>query len=270
MPAPLLQIDAFSNRPFGGNPAAVCLLERPADANWMQRVAAEMNLAETAFVVPGDGAFGLRWFTPTVEVGLCGHATLASAHALWETGRVPPTKAIAFQTQSGVLTAERDGDRIAISLPVRPVVECQMPAGLVEALGATPKTVTSTLNGDGGTAHGNMLLEFADEATVRGLAPRFLLLKELPFGVIATARAAHAPYDFVSRYFATPYGIDEDPVTGSAHCSLAPYWATVLRKTRFVAWQASARGGELQVALQGDRVRLGGYAVTVLKGELTA
>ena len=270
MAVPLLQIDAFSKQPFGGNPAAVCLLDRPADATWMQRVAAEMNLAETAFVVPGESAFGLRWFTPTVEVGLCGHATLASAHALWESGRVALTKAIAFQTASGILTAERDGDRIAISLPVRPVVEIETPAGLIEALGATPRVVTSTVNAEGGTAYGNVLLEFADEATVRGLTPRFTLLKDLPFGVIATARAARAPYDFVSRYFATPYGIDEDPVTGSAHCSLAPYWSGVLRKTRFVAWQASARGGELQVALQGDRVRLAGYAITVLKGELTA
>jgi len=139
MAVPLLQIDAFSKQPFGGNPAAVCLLDRPADATWMQRVAAEMNLAETAFVVPGESAFGLRWFTPTVEVGLCGHATLASAHALWESGRVALTKAIAFQTASGILTAERDGDRIAISLPVRPVVEIETPAGLIEALGATPR-----------------------------------------------------------------------------------------------------------------------------------
>jgi PhzF family phenazine biosynthesis protein len=270
MPAPLFQVDAFANRPFGGNPAAVCLLERPADAGWMQCVAAEMNLAETAFVVPSDGAYGLRWFTPTVEVGLCGHATLASAHALWESGRVAPTKTIAFQTLSGVLTAERDGDRIAITLPVRPVIECEAPDGLVEALGAAPKVVTTTVSGEGSTAHGNMLLEFADEATVRGLTPRFGALKDFPFGVIATARAARAPHDFVSRYFAAPYGIDEDPVTGSAHCSLAPYWAGILRKTRFVAWQASARGGELHVALQGDRVRLAGYAVTVLKGELTA
>jgi PhzF family phenazine biosynthesis protein len=268
MNAPLLQIDAFSNRAFSGNPAAVCLLDQPADAGWMQQVAAEMNLAETAFVVPGESAFDLRWFTPTVEVGLCGHATLASAHALWETGRVAKTKMIAFQTLSGVLTAERDGDRIAIALPTRAVVECPMPDGLLDALGAAPRVVTVTV--EGGTAHGNVLVEFADEAAVRALTPRFDALRRLTFGVIATARAARAPYDFVSRYFAAPYGIDEDPVTGSAHCSLAPYWATVLRKTRFLAWQASARGGELQVALLGDRVRLSGHAVTVLKGELIA
>jgi PhzF family phenazine biosynthesis protein len=267
MSFPLLQIDAFTSQPFGGNPAAVCLLDAPADPHWMQRVAAEMNLAETAFVVPGSSEFGLRWFTPTVEVGLCGHATLASAHALWETGRVPGGTPIAFQTLSGVLRASRDADRIAISLPTRDVVTCPMPDGLVEGLGATPAVVTMTV--EGGTAHGNVLAEFKDEAAVRGLAPRFEVLRRLSFGVIVTARAARAPHDFVSRYFAAPYGIDEDPVTGSAHCSLAPYWAKALGKTTLLAWQASARGGELHVALQGDRVRLSGHAVTVLRGELT-
>ncbi len=268
MSVDFFQIDAFANRPFGGNPAAVCLLEAPADAQWMQHVAAEMNLAETAFIVPRASDFGLRWFTPTVEVGLCGHATLASAHALWESGRVAPGVPISFQTLSGVLTASRDGDRIAISLPTREVVPCPTPEGLVEGLGATPRVVTVTA--EGGTAHGNVLVEFEDEAAVRRLAPRFEILRRLSFGIIATSRAARAPYDFVSRYFAAPYGIDEDPVTGSAHCSLAPYWAGVLGKTTMLAWQASARGGELHVTLQGDRVRLSGHAVTVLKGELNA
>ena len=266
MSLPLLQIDAFSSRAFAGNPAAVCLLEQPADAAWMQHVAAEMNLAETAFVVPGSGAFGLRWFTPTVEVGLCGHATLASAHALWETGRVPRASAIAFSTLSGVLTAEADGDRIAISLPTRDVEPCPAPDGLIEGLGVTPQAVTVTR--EGGVAHGNVLVELADEDAVRALRPKFEVLRRLSFGVIATARAAGGPYDFVSRYFAAPYGIDEDPVTGGAHCSLAPYWAGRLGKTRFLAWQASARGGELGVTLAGDRVRLAGHAVTVLRGDL--
>lgn len=268
MSVPIFQVDAFASKPFGGNPAGVCLLDAPADAKWMQHVAAEMNLAETAFVVSGAPEFGLRWFTPTVEVGLCGHATLASAHALWESGRVASGAPIAFQTLSGVLTANRDGDRIAISLPTREVVPCPMPEGLVEGLGATPTVVTVTA--EGGTAHGNLLVEFADEASVRALTPRFELLRRLPFGIIATSRAARSRYDFVSRYFAAPYGIDEDPVTGSAHCSLAPYWAGVLGKTTFQAWQASSRGGELQVTLQGDRVRISGHAVTVLRGDLVA
>jgi len=172
MSVPVFQVDAFASRPFGGNPAGVCLLEKPATAEWMQHVAAEMNVAETAFVVPGDKAFGLRWFTPTVEVGLCGHATLASAHALWEAGRVPKAAAIAFETLSGILTAERDGDRVAITLPARRVVPCPMPDGLVEALGATARAVTATVQG--GTAHGNVLVEFGDEAEVRSLTPRFI------------------------------------------------------------------------------------------------
>ncbi len=260
----LLQIDAFTDKPFAGNPAAVCLLDAPADPTWMQHVAAEMNLAETAFVVPGKDAFGLRWFTPTVEIALCGHATLASAHALWQVGVVPKGARIAFDTASGVLTAEPDGDRIAIELPSCPVREAAMPAGLVEALGATPKVVSETVRG---RAQGNLVAEFFDEREVRALAPRFDQLRGFDFGVIVTARGT-GRYDFVSRYFASPYGIDEDPVTGSAHCSLAPYWAERLGKTTFLAWQASPRGGELRVVVDGDRVRLSGYAVTVLKGEL--
>lgn len=260
----LLQIDAFTEHPFGGNPAAVCLLDAAADAAWMQRVAAEMNLAETAFVVPAGDRFGLRWFTPTVEVALCGHATLASAHALWQVGRVAPGIRIAFETLSGTLTAERDGDRIAIELPSRPAVAATLPPGLVDALGAAPVSVWETTPGK---AHGNMLAEFAHEAEVRALAPRFERLRRYEFGVIVTAPGS-GRHDFVSRYFAAPYGIDEDPVTGSAHCTLAPFWAERLGKTRLVAWQASARGGELHVALLGDRVRLSGHAVTVLTGDL--
>lgn len=260
----LLQIDAFTNRPFSGNPAAVCLLDEPADPAWMQHVAAEMNLAETAFVVPQPDAFGLRWFTPTVEVDLCGHATLASAHALWQLGRVDKGSRIAFETRSGLLTAEADGDRIAIELPARPVAPCAAPEGLVPALGATPKQVSATVPA---IAHGNLVVEFFDESEVRALAPRFDRLGGYDFGVIVTARG-NGRHDFVSRYFAVPYGIDEDPVTGSAHCSLAPYWAERLGKTNFLAWQASSRGGELDVRLLGDRVRLSGHAVTVLRGEL--
>jgi PhzF family phenazine biosynthesis protein len=262
---PLLQVDAFTSRAFGGNPAAVCLLAAPADAEWMQRVAAEMNLAETAFLVPRGDRFDLRWFTPTVEIELCGHATLASAHVLWQLGIVAAGSRIHFDTASGVLTAEPDGDRIAIELPARPVTPCPVPAGLADALGGcAPILVSDTTPG---RAHGNLVVELADEAAVRGLSPKFDRLREFDFGVIATARGG-GRYDFVSRYFAAPYGIDEDPVTGSAHCSLAPYWADRLGKTTFVAWQASARGGELHVTLAGDRVRMSGHAVTVLKGDL--
>jgi PhzF family phenazine biosynthesis protein len=262
---PLLQIDAFTSRPFGGNPAAVCLLESPADAGWMQQVAAEMNLAETAFLVPNGERFDLRWFTPTVEIALCGHATLASAHALWQLGIVPARRRIHFDTASGALTAEPEGERIAIELPARPVTPCAVPAGLGEALGGVaPMLVSDTTPG---RAHGNLVVEFGHEAAVRSLSPKFDRLRQFDFGVIATARGTSG-YDFVSRYFAAPYGIDEDPVTGSAHCSLAPYWADRLGKTTFLAWQASARGGELHVTLNGDRVRMSGHAVTVLKGEL--
>jgi len=261
----LLQIDAFTSRPFGGNPAAVCLLDAPADPAWMQQVAAEMNLAETAFVVPQGDRFGLRWFTPTIEIGLCGHATLASAHALWQLGRVAAGSRIAFDTASGELTAEPDGDRIAIEMPTRPMAPGPTPDGLIEALGATPHAVS---HGVPARAHGNLVVEFTHEHEVRALAPRFDRLRGYDFGVIATAKGS-GRYDFISRYFASPYGIDEDPVTGSAHCSLAPYWAERLGKTTFLAWQASARGGELLVQLKGDRVRLSGHAVTVLRGELT-
>jgi PhzF family phenazine biosynthesis protein len=261
----LFQVDAFTRKPFAGNPAAVCMLDRPADPAWMQKVAAEMNLAETAFVVAGSGAtFDLRWFTPTVEVELCGHATLASAHALWESGRVAPGAPIGFATLSGVLTAEPDDDGIAIELPARPVTAWEAPAGLADALGAAPASVWHTSPGRAG---GNLLVEFAGEGDVRALSPRFDRLGQFDFGVIATARGTGV-YDFISRYFAAPFGIDEDPVTGSAHCSLAPYWAGRLAKTAFRAWQASPRGGELGVVLRGERVRLTGHAVTVLRGEL--
>ena len=261
----LLQIDAFTDRPFTGNPAAVCLLDAPADPAWMQRVAAEMNLAETAFLLPQGGRFGLRWFTPTVEIELCGHATLASAHALWQIGRVPAGSRIAFDTASGELTAEPDGDRIAIELPARPMVLCETPGGLVEALGAVPRAVSQSVPA---RAHGNQVGEFSPEAEVTAQAPPFDPVRAVVIGVIVTARGT-GRYDFISRYFAAPYGIDEDPVTGSAHCSLAPYWAERLGKTTFLAWQASARGGELRVQLTGERVRLSGHAVTVLRGELT-
>ncbi|MGF1464594.1 MAG: PhzF family phenazine biosynthesis protein [Sandaracinaceae bacterium] len=261
MPVPLIVIDAFAAGPFTGNPAAVCLLERPADPAWMQRVAAEMNLAETAFPVPrSDGAYDLRWFTPVTEVDLCGHATLASAHALWATG-TDADATIRFHTRSGELTAARRGDRIELDFPAQALAPRDPPPGYREAVGVP--AATPYLGGS------FSLLRVADEATLRALRPDMRRLAELePHGVIVTAPADDARYDLVSRFFAPAVGIDEDPVTGSAHCALGPFWQAELGRTEMTAWQASARGGEVRLALRGDRVLLRGAAVTVLRGEL--
>jgi PhzF family phenazine biosynthesis protein len=259
----LFQVDAFTDRPFVGNPAAVCLLEEPRDAGWMQDVAREMNLSETAFLEPlGDG-FGLRWFTPAVEVQLCGHATLASAHVLWETGTLEPAATARFHTLSGLLTAERQGDWIELDFPARPAEEAPPPAGLTEAFAAAPVFVARSRY--------DFLLELGSEEAVRTAAPDPRKLAALGVrGVVITARSSAAPFDFVSRFFAPGSGIDEDPVTGSAHCTLGPYWAPRLGKEEFLAYQASARGGVVKVRLVGDRVKLGGQAVTVLRGRLAA
>jgi PhzF family phenazine biosynthesis protein len=266
---PLFQVDAFSAEPFAGNPAAVCLLEDGGDADpgWMQRVAAEMNLSETAFLRPGAGpaAYRLRWFTPTVEVELCGHATLASAHVLWTEGRVPAGQAIRFDTASGPLAATPgDGGTIWLDFPATPAESAGPPAGLVEALGAgAPRWV--------GEARFDYLVELEDEAAVRELAPDPRRLGGLGSrGLIVTAAAAAGSggYDFVSRSFAPAAGIDEDPVTGSAHCTLGPFWAGRLGRDELTGFQASARGGLVQVRPRGDRVHLGGQAVTVLRGQL--
>jgi predicted PhzF superfamily epimerase YddE/YHI9 len=264
---PFVWVDSFTSQPFGGNPAAVCFLPGERDASWMQRVACEMNLAETAFLRPlGDGGgrreFELRWFTPRVEVDLCGHATLASAHALWESGRLAPTETARFHTRSGLLTAAPAGDGwIQLDFPVTPNEAAPPPDGLIEALGATPLYV--------GRSRFDYLVQLESEAAVRGLAPDLRRLSAIEArGVIVTSRAEDPDYDFVSRFFAPQSGIDEDPVTGSAHCTLADFWARQLGKTRFLARQISARGGVLRVEIQGDRVLLGGQAVTVLRGEL--
>ncbi len=263
MPVPLAIVDAFTDRPFAGNPAAVCLLDAPADADWMQRVAAEMNLSETAFLVPQDGGFGLRWFTPVVEVDLCGHATLASAHALWEWGRLAAVAPACFYSKSGLLTAECDGGRIVLDFPAKPCTPADPPPGLLDGLGAAATFVG--LNGM------DYFVELASADEVRRLRPDHARLRTLPVrGVIVTARSDDARYDFVSRFFAPGSGIDEDPVTGSAHCSLGPYWAAKFGKTTLVGFQASARGGVVAVEVRGERVRLGGSAVTVVRGELLA
>jgi PhzF family phenazine biosynthesis protein len=266
---PLLQVDAFTRDPFGGNPAAVVVLESARPAAWLQAVAAEMNLSETAFLLRrADGRFDLRWFTPAVEVTLCGHATLASAYALWSTGRAAAGAPILFETLSGTLTASLEADgSITLNFPLRPVAPGVLPDGIAAALGVEPVAVHTARKGPGGTDY---LVEVADEATVVGARPDFGPLKAVDGGVILTARASTAGWDFVSRYFASAFGIDEDPVTGSAHCALAPYWAERLGKTSLMARQVSKRGGTVRVALKGDRVHLGGHAVTVLDGALVA
>jgi PhzF family phenazine biosynthesis protein len=267
----LYQVDAFTDRVFAGNPAAVCLLPAPRPAAWMQSVAREMNLSETAFLVPrADSGFDLRWFTPAVEVELCGHATLASAHVLWETGRLGAAETARFHTLSGLLTAERRGGAegsagdIELDFPANRVEEVAPPAGLLEAFeGVKPRFV--------GKSRFDYLLELETEDMVRSAAPDCARLRTLPVrGVIITATGGSGPYDFVSRFFAPGAGVDEDPVTGSAHCTLGPYWSERLGKSSFRAFQASARGGELRVEAVGDRVKLGGRAVTVLRGELVA
>jgi predicted PhzF superfamily epimerase YddE/YHI9 len=260
----LLTVDAFTAEPFRGNPAGVCFLDGARPDAWMQRVAAEMNLSNTAFLLREGDAFRLRWFTPTTEVSLCGHATLASAHALWSTGRLGADQETRFDTKSGRLTARRVGTRIQMDFPSIPVAPASLPPGAAIALGAKPVAVTNTVEAE----QHNYILELESEAAVRGLTPDFPALRRLAWGFIVTAHAAGGPYDFVSRYFAGHLGIDEDPVTGSAHCSLAPYWSQKLGKTSLVGHQVSKRGGVVHVALKGDRVLLSGDAVTVLKGEL--
>lgn len=263
----ITQVDAFADRPFAGNPAAVCVLDRPVDDGWMQNVALEMNLSETAFTHPEPGGDGwrLRWFTPVCEVDLCGHATLATAHVLWEEGHLGPAEVARFQTRSGLLTATpRPGGWIELDFPAEPVEPVEPNPPLSSALGIVPRFV--------GRNRLDMLVEVADEAAVRAYVPDGARLAEIPVrGVILTAAAeASSGFDFVSRFFAPRVGILEDPVCGSAHCGLAPYWAARLGKPELMAQQVSARGGVLKVRTEGDRVALAGKAVTVLRGELLA
>ncbi len=262
MPLPIVQVDAFTAKAFGGNPAAVCVLPAAADEKWMAHVAMEMNLSETAFLYPDGDGYHLRWFTPTIEVDLCGHATLGSAHVLWTEGHLNPDQPARFHTRSGLLICERRGDWIEMNFPAKREEPAEPPAQLAEALGTELKYV--------GKNQFDYLVEVADEKTLRELTPQHHLLRELPVrGVIATAQGS-GEFDFVSRFFAPGSGIDEDPVTGSAHCALAPFWAKRLGKTEMPGYQASARGGIVKVRLEGDRVVLTGQVVTVLRGELIA
>jgi len=257
----IVQVDAFADRAFRGNPAAVCILPAARDERWMQEVAREMNLAETAFLHPEDGDYRLRWFTPAVEVALCGHATLASAHVLWEEGHLPAGRQARFHTQSGLLTANRAGDWIELDFPATPPAPAAPPAGLAAALRAGTRWV--------GRSKFDYLVELESEDAVRGLKPDLAALERVDArGIIVTARATTPGFDFVSRFFAPQTGVPEDPVTGSAHCALAPFWSERLHRPELTGYQASARGGVVRVRLAGDRVVLGGQAITVLRGEL--
>ncbi len=259
----IYQVDAFTDRPFTGNPAAVCLLEEPGDTGWMQSVAGEMNLSETAFLVPQEGGYDLRWFTPTVEVDLCGHATLACGHVLWETGELSPGQVARFHTRSGELTARSEADWITLDLPAFETKRMTPPVDVVEGLGAKPVAVSLVSNGQ------DYVVEMESEEAVRRLRPDFVRLGRLKTGLIATAQAENPEVDFVSRYFGPAFGIDEDPVTGYAHCVLGPYWQERLGKDQFIAHQISERGGVLRVRVEGDRIALSGQAVTMFCGKLT-
>ncbi len=263
MSIPIFQVDAFTDRPFAGNPAAVCIMPGPRDDAWHQAVAAEMNLAETAFLTKEAGGFRLRWFTPKVEVALCGHATLASAHVLFQEGLARPDETIRFHTQSGLLTAKRKVDEIELDFPLEPDAPIDPPGNLAKALGVPLKYVGKNRFG--------FLVEVDSDAVLRNMTPDFKLLATVTQrGVIVTSRSSEPRFDFVSRFFAPGVGIEEDPVTGSAHCCLGAYWRRQLGKKEFLAFQASARGGVVRVRVDDKRAYLGGKAVTVLKGEFMA
>jgi len=259
----IVTVDAFTHVPFAGNPAAVCVLSAPRDEAWMRNVAREMNLSETAFLHPlDDGGFSLRWLTPAVEVDLCGHATLASAHVLWQDGHLPKGQTARFHTKSGLLTAIQKEDWIEMDFPATPNTPETPPDGMLQALGIPNPVYVGRNKFD-------YLVEIDSEAALRALQPDHSTLRKISVrGIIVTARGKE--YDFVSRFFAPGSGIDEDPVTGSAHCALAPYWAAKLGKTTFNALQASARGGNIRIRLEGDRCKLQGQAVTIMHGDLHA
>lgn len=257
MKIPYFHVDAFAAQTFGGNPAGVCLLTRWLDDATLRRIAAENKHSETAFLVPRAADYDLRWFTPAVEVDLCGHATLAAALVVFSQLNLE-RRSICFHSKSGLLPVTRNGDRLTLDFPVRPATPCDPPGDLVRGLGARPAQVLKARD---------FLAVFASEREVRTLNPDFALLRELDcLGIIATAPGTEC--DFVSRFFAPAAGVDEDPVTGSAHCTLIPYWAQRLGKTTLFARQVSPRGGELFCELAGDRVRIGGKAVLYLRGEI--
>lgn len=258
----IFQVDAFTSEPFRGNPAGVCLVGKGADQAWMQGVAAEMNVSETAFVREVADGFGIRYFTPVCEVALCGHATLASAHILSEEGLIAKGAPVRFLAQGGSLGAREDGRWIALDFPALPVEAAQVPPAMAEAIGERPLVASRS-------PEVGYLLEMASEQVVRDLRPDFAGLRGRRYErIIVTARCSSGPHDFVSRFFAPDLGIDEDPVTGVAHCSLGPYWAGKLGKTELSGHQVSRRGGVVRVNVLGQRVELVGQAVTVMRGEI--
>lgn len=261
MAIPIFQVDAFAEQPFMGNPAGVCVLSEPKNDDWMQLVAREMNVSETAFVSAiGDG-FSLRWFTPITEVDLCGHATLASAHTLWEQGYLDKSLEAKFNTKSGILTARQNGEWIELNFPIEPPTECSIPDFVISGLKVSPKLT--------GKNRLDYIIEVESEEIVRNLEPDFKVLKDMEIrGVIVTSQSAGGDFDFISRFFAPGAGIDEDPVTGSAHCCLGPYWQERLNKNDLLGYQASKRGGTVKVKIIDNRVILSGKAITVIKGEL--
>ena len=261
MTVPLHLIDAFTDEPFAGNPAGVCLLDAPQPDAWLQAVAREMNQAETAFLRPIEDGFELRWFTPTVEVDLCGHATLASAHFLWQQGHLQPTDPARFHTRSGLLSASLREDWITLDFPATPPLPCDPPAGLLAALGIDEAPVLRT--------RFDYFVVLEEPVTLRALKPDMSALRAIETrGVVVTTPSDRAGADFLSRFFAPASGVEEDPVTGSAHCALAPYWAARLRRSTLVGYQASPRGGTVRVEDAGERVYLSGRAITVVEGTL--
>jgi PhzF family phenazine biosynthesis protein len=263
MPIRIVTVDAFTDIAFTGNPAAVCILHEPRPEEWMRNVAREMNLSETAFLLPQADGYDLRWLTPSVEIDLCGHATVASAHVLWQDGHLPAGQQARFHTRSGLLMADQRGEWIELDFPVKIATVSQPPAELLAALGVQALAVAKNAF--------DYLVEVESEEILRGMSPDHATLRKIPVrGVIVTARSSTPGFDFISRFFAPGSGIDEDPVTGSSHTALGPYWGGKLGKSEMTGYQASARGGVVRVRLNGDRIILGGQAVTVMQAQLLA
>ena len=259
--AKIYQVDAFTREKFKGNPAIICLLEHPADDHWMQDIASEMNLSETAFVLPIANGFNLRWFTPTTEVDLCGHATLAAAHILYESGIVPPNEQVRFDTRSGLLVVYRQEEMLVMDFPSEPPKQIPVTPAIHRAFGVNPLYL--------GKNRMDMLVHVSDPDSVTEFNPDFYELAEFPVrGIILTSKSDDPRFDFISRFFAPRVGINEDPVTGSAHCCLGPYWSELLGKTDLLGYQASARGGEVRVHVLPSSVTLSGHAVTIMYGQL--